>query len=142
MKNLGIPSREYFTITSLNEQYASYRYSMVSAIEGKSRAAGEYWEDSFRRAFRRAASSSSVVSPPGEGGEGGMSATQRMRLLVEEKEFLRKGRSLAGEMMRIQRKITDWNLREEMDGMDVKVRQVEVEVEVEVSTRTAIRRIN
>ena len=83
LKNLGIPSQEYIKITSINEKYDAYDYSIEAATKSKAAAAAGYRSKSFDRALQLALK-----------GETELPSYAKANLLIAEKKFLKNGKKV------------------------------------------------
>lgn len=96
-KNLGLPQKEYIRMTSLNELYSSYDYSVRRATTSKAQAASVFRRQSFDRALNLA-----LNADPGDGAgsDGTLSGATKAKLLQAEKLFLREGKDLVQEIQK------------------------------------------
>jgi signal peptide peptidase SppA len=110
--NIGIPP-EYLKVTKLNSRYDSYRYSMIKATRGKAVAASELRSKAFENALGKALGVG-VTS-------GGLQLTfaEGTQLLQLERDFLKEGSELLGEVAEYSREITNAAVLEEMESMGV-----------------------
>jgi len=126
-KNIGIPFQQFLSITKINDVYSSYAYSITAATESKARAASNYRSYAFDSALSKAFNSAASSTSFGEGGVG-LSNAKKMDLLMEEKEFLKRGNEVYRVIVGLQRKITDLGIVEQMKEMDVDVGEVDAHV--------------
>jgi hypothetical protein len=110
-KNLGIPKNEYLSITKLNDVYQSYDYTLTAATQSKAKAAAQYRTKAFDSALQKSFDSSLEE----------VTSAQKMDLLMEEKEFLKRGGDILSSMTILQGQLTDIVIKDEMSLMDVEV---------------------
>jgi len=115
MKNLGIPSETYLTLTPLNPMYQSYEYSFTAATQSKAKAAALLRTKNFDQALKRAVDSSLVP----------LTSSEAVDLLTEEKAFLKQGKEIMDTVRSIQYKITKRVIEQEMEAMEVEVGEVD-----------------
>ena len=89
--NIGIPKRQYLKVTKLNSKYDSYRYSMISATQGKALAASELRAKGFNDAFYRALGLDSNNS---NNQNLGLTSAEGTALIKLERDFLSVGSEL------------------------------------------------
>ena len=113
-KNVGIPSREYITITNLNQKYQSYRYSMTAAMQTKALAASQYRNAALRKAIDKSLAGTT------DNTLASLSTHQLSQLAQTEKEFLSEGSVLVEELSQLQTELTQLALDDEvaMMGLD------------------------
>lgn len=114
-KNLGIPKNQFLQITKLNDKYASFEYSLTAATQSKAKAAAQFRSQAFDSALTRAFDSSIAE----------LNTAQKSDLLLEEKEFLKKGNEFLSSITALQTELTSLIIQEEMDNMDVEVGEVD-----------------
>lgn len=115
IKNLGIPSETYLTLTPLNPMYQSYEYSFTAATQSKAKAAALLRNKNFDQAFQRAVDSSFIP----------LSSSEVVDLLTEEKAFLKQGKEIMDSLRSIQYKMTKLVIEQEMEAMEVQVGEVD-----------------
>ncbi len=123
-KNLGIPEKQYLKITKLNDIYDSYDYSLTSATQSKAFAAANYRSRSFNSALQKSIFQSSALE---------LTNGQKVDLLLEEKEFLKRGTDILDSITELQYLLTDLIIKEEMDAMDVQVGEVDVNMAIDAT---------
>jgi hypothetical protein len=101
VRNLGIPSTEYIKVTSLNEKYASYDFSLAKATTSKAAAAAKYRSKAFDRALEMAV----------QVGED-LPAYAKSQLLDAEKEFVKEGKKIVGTIQILEAQL----IKERVDG--------------------------
>jgi signal peptide peptidase SppA len=106
-KNTGVPAQQYLKVTHLNQKYDSYKYTLTAATQSKAQAAAEYRSSALQRVLGKsillsAASSSDAAIP---------------KLQATEQTFLQTGLPILSEMRRLQTKLTQLALDEEMKEM-------------------------
>mmetsp|Transcript_45732 Transcript_45732/g.111480 ORF Transcript_45732/g.111480 Transcript_45732/m.111480 type:complete len:740 (+) Transcript_45732:123-2342(+) len=96
-KNLGLPKKEYIKMTSLNELYSSYDYSVRRATTSKAQAASVFRRQSFDRALNLA-----LNADPGDGtgNDATLSGATKAKLLAAERAFLKMGKELVQEIQK------------------------------------------
>ena len=115
-KNIGVPKKQYLQITKLNDIYSSYNYSLTAATQSKAKAAAIYRSQAFDSAIQRAVDSSILELNNG----------QKSDLLLEEKEFLKKGGEIMDNIVSLQYMLTQLIINDEMDQMEVEVGEVDI----------------
>jgi len=115
IKNLGIPSETYLTLTPLNPMYQSYEYSFTAATQSKAKAAAQLRTKNFDQALKRAVDSSLLP----------LTSAEVVDLFTEEKAFLKQGKEIMNTIRSIQYKITKQVIDQEMEAMDVRVGEVD-----------------
>jgi len=88
-KNLGIPQREYLTITNMNERYDAYDFSLTRATDSKARAASDFRAKAFDRALGLALRAESNVD--GSTMREYLAPRVKAKLIQAEKKFLGAG---------------------------------------------------
>jgi hypothetical protein len=141
-KNLGLPSREFLRITSLNEKYDAYDFSLTKATESKAKAAADFRSKSFDRALGLALNAEPAVE--GSTVSEFLPPRVKQKLLRAEKKFLKSGMEKASELQKLETLLAsicmDIELEklgeraEKMNEDDMKVIDVEIE---EPSTSSA-----
>jgi signal peptide peptidase SppA len=138
-KNIGIPTRQYLSITKLNDKYASYSYSLNAALQSKSFAASQYRSYEFGNALQKSfgiknspitSIDDTTTSTSQQQQQQGntifnLSNAQKMDLLIEEKHFLQEGSEIIAAIGEIQYKLTDMAILREMKDLEVDVGEVD-----------------
>jgi len=114
-KNLGIPKNQYISITKLNDVYQSYDYTLTAATQSKAKAAAQYRSKAFDSALQKSFGSSLED----------ITAAQKTDLLMEEKEFLKRGGDILSSMTSLQAQLTDLVIKDEMKQMDVEIGEID-----------------
>ena len=133
--NPGVPSKQYFKVTHLNEKYDSYQYSLVQATQSKSLAAAQFRSQNFDRALHQ-----SVLTMMGDTTATAAAAAtatdvstttlqnfEKTTLLEAEESFLKEGAELMNQLVVIQTKLTDALIVEQMKEMNVDVNELDPE---------------
>ena len=102
--NAGVPSREYIKITHLNRQLDSYKYSLQAATQSKFKAAADFRQVSFARAFGKA-----LFDGPA-----------RQEMLKAEADYLKVGSALTAKITDIQTKLTQMTVDKELESFGMK----------------------
>jgi hypothetical protein len=134
-KNLGLPSREFLRITSLNEKYDAYDFSLTKATESKAKAAADFRSKSFDRALGLALNAEPAVE--GSTVSEFLPPRVKQKLLRAEKKFLKSGMKKVSELQKLETLLAsicmDIELgklgerAEKMNEDDMKVIDVEIE---------------
>merc|ERR1712238_252077 len=134
-KNLGLPSREFLRVTSLNEKYDAYDFSITKATDSKAKAAADFRSKSFDRALGLAMNAEPAV-------EGATIAEflpprVKAKLIRAEKKFLKSGVDKVTELQKLETTLAsiamDESLAklgeraEQMNEDDLKVIDAEIE---------------
>jgi len=114
-RNLGIPSSQYIQVKNLNEKYASYDYSLKTATASKAAAAADYRSQAFDRALQKA-----LTPFGGSASMADLPAYAKAALLTAEKDFLKVGKQLVGEIQDLEGQLVKASLDAEIVkmGMD------------------------
>lgn len=115
-KNLGIPKKQYIQIKKLNDIYSSYKYSITAATQSKAKAAAQYRSQAFSSALNRAFDSSVAE----------LTNAQKSDLILEEKEFLKRGKEYTMGIVELQTVLTELIVKDEMKNMDVVIGEVDI----------------
>lgn len=119
-KNLGIPAKQFLSITKLNDVYQSYDYSLTAATQSKAKAAAQYRSSAFDSALQKAFDSSL----------NDITSAQKLDLLIEEKAFLNRGAEILSGVTELQRQLTDLVIKDEMNQMEVDIGEVDAHTKV------------
>lgn len=111
-RNLGIPATEYIQVRNLNEKYASYDFSLKTAITSKAAAAADYRNQAFDRALQKA-----LTPFGGSAAMAELPAHAKRALLSAEKEFLTEGRKIVGEIQELEAQLVKASLDMEIVRM-------------------------
>jgi len=134
-KNLGLPSREFLRVTSLNEKYDAYDFSITKATDSKAKAAADFRSKSFDRALGLALNAEPAV----EGATVAEFLPPRVKakLIRAEKKFLKSGMVKVTELQTLETTLAsiamDTELAklgeraEQMNEDDLKVIDAEIE---------------
>ena len=135
-KNIGIPKKQYIEITKLNDVYSSYQYSITAATQSKAKAASQYRSYAFSNALQRAFDSSAADTATTTTGDNmaELSNAQKSDLLLEEKEFLKRGVEVMNNIIALQCALTDLIIQDEMKQMDVDIGEVDAHPTTSEST--------
>lgn len=112
-KNIGLPQKEYLRVTSLNDKYDSYDFSLQKATSSKAQAASTYRTKSFNRAIGLALNADDTKM-------GIISGPRRVKLVDAEKSFLKKGKELVKELRNLELSLAKITIDAELKkmGMD------------------------
>ena len=124
-KNLGIPKNQYISITKLNDVYQSYDYTLTAATQSKAKAAAQYRSKAFDSALQKSFGSSLED----------ITAAQKTDLLMEEKEFLKRGGDILSSMTSLQAQLTDLVIKDEMKQMDVEVSLSKLNIQINTGSK-------
>jgi hypothetical protein len=115
-KNIGIPQKEYLKVTSLNEKYESYDFSVQRATTSKAQAASKYRSKAFTRAIGLALNADATDNADG----GAIPGLVLSKLLRAERSFLNQGKELVQELRRLEGTLAQITIDEELKkmGMD------------------------
>ena len=127
--NIGIPKRQYLKVTKLNSKYDSYRYSMISATQGKALAASELRAKGFNDAFYRALGLDSNNS---NNHNLGLTSAEGTALIKLERDFLSVGSELVKNVAELTREITNAAVLDEMESMGVEAGVLDAIIDAEV----------
>jgi len=134
-KNLGVPSREFLRVTSLNEKYDAYDFSITKVTDSKAKAAADFRSKSFDRALGLAMNAEPAV----EGATVAEFLPPRVKakLIRAEKKFLKSGIDKVTELQKLETTLAsiamDESLAklgeraEQMNEDDLKVIDAEIE---------------
>lgn len=128
-KNLGIPEKQYLKIKKLNDIYSSYDFTLTAATQSKALAAANFRSKSFNSALQKSLFESSAIE---------LTNAQKVDLLLEEKEFLKRGTEILDSITEFQYLLTELIIKDEMDSMEVQVGEVDVNVNVDVIDATIV----
>jgi signal peptide peptidase SppA len=130
--NIGIPKKEYLKVTKLNSKYDSYRYSMVSATQGKAVAASELRRKGFEmalwKALGAAGGGNTSTSSSSSSSLGRLTPSEATALITLERDFLREGSELLEDVALLSREITNAAVLDEMEEMGVEPGVIDAEV--------------
>jgi serine protease SohB len=105
--NVGVPAKQYLTLTHVNRLYDTYQYSVQAATQSKASAAATFRQRSFERALGKALA---TTLPP-----------HALQLLAEaEEEFLQQGASLVSEIHSLQAQLTQLTIDSDLKKLGIK----------------------
>jgi len=143
-KNIGVPKREYLKITSMNERFDAYDFSLTKATESKAKAAADYRSKAFDRALGLALNAEPNVA--GATVAEFLAPRVKAKLIRIEKKFLKQGVEKISALQKVESTLAavamDAELAklgekaEKMNEDDLKVIDVEVEAKAENKTET------
>lgn len=122
-KNVGVPSVEYIRMTNLNSKLDSYKYTLKSATQSKAKAAADFRQKSFERAWGKALSSggSAAVSSDNVAFDANeheaIEPFVSQQLESAERDFLTKGDKLVKIIQGLQALLTVDTVDEELVAM-------------------------
>jgi serine protease SohB len=109
-QNVGIPDKQYITMTHLNRKLDSYQFSVTAAVQSKAAAAAAYRQTSLGRALSKSGSATaSLLESPSV-----MKALQKA-----EQSFLKKGSGYVQEIQTLQTELTAQAVDAELLSMGV-----------------------
>lgn len=111
-KNLGLPKKEFLKVTSMNEKFDAYDYSLQTATTSKAQAAANFRSKAFSRAVG--------VALDADGADGGVPpAAVRAALVRAERAFLREGGEAVRELQTLEAKLAQITMDAELKKMGV-----------------------
>lgn len=116
-KNIGIPDKEYLKVTHLNRKYDSYRYSLVAATKSKAQAAADFRKISSQRAWAKALAAAIQDDSDAVNGDGQLRPHIMRQLQDAEEAFLRQGGKIVSEIQKLQTRLTEQAVDEELESM-------------------------
>jgi serine protease SohB len=130
--NVGIPDKQYITMTHLNRKLDSYQFSVTAAVQSKAAAAAAYRQTSLGRALGKSGNSAlnTVMDKPYV-----MKALQ-----VAEQKFLKDGSRLVQEIQKLQTELTAQAVDSKLESMgmsDVYELDMAPIIDAEVSKATS-----
>jgi hypothetical protein len=140
-KNLGLPSREFLRITSLNEKYDAYDFSLTKATESKAKAAADFRSKSFDRALGLALNAEPAVE--------GSTVTEflpprvKAKLLRAEKKFLKSGMEKVSELQKLETLLASICMDIELEKLGARAEKMNedemkvIDVEIEESSSSS-----
>ena len=139
-KNLGLPQREYLQITSINERFDAYDFSLTKATDSKAKAAANFRSKSFDRALGLALNAEPNVA--GATVAEFLAPRVKAKLVQAEKKFLKKGMDLVAELQKIETTLAAVAMDAELAKLGEKAEKFNeddlkvIDVEVEAKTKT------
>lgn len=134
-KNLGLPQKEYLRITSMNERFDAYDFSLTKATDSKAKAAADFRSKAFDRALGLAMNAEPSVQ--GATVAEFLAPRVKAKLIRIEKKFLKEGKDLLAELQKIESTLAavamDTELAklgekaEQMNEDDLKIIDAEIE---------------
>lgn len=114
-KNIGVPQREFLRITSLNEKYDSYDFSLTKATESKAKAAADFRNKSFDRALSLALNSEPAVE--GSTLANFLPPRVKAKLIRAEKKFLSSGLEKVEELQKLETTLASIAMDTELESL-------------------------
>jgi len=121
-KNLGLPSREFLRVTSLNEKYDAYDFSITKATDSKAKAAADFRSKSFDRALGLAMNAEPAV----EGATVAEFLPPRVKakLIRAEKKFLKSGMDKVTELQKLETTLASIAMDESLEKLGERAEQM------------------
>jgi len=139
-KNIGLPSREFLRVTSLNEKYDAYDFSITKATDSKAKAAADFRSKSFDRALGLALNAEPAVE--GSTVAEFLPPRVKAKLIRAEKKFLKTGIDKVAELQKLETTLASIAMDTELAKLGERADQMNeddlkvIDAEIEQSSST------